>query len=346
MEITCAVCGNVDVSIITIGGARRADCPACLHEQRVDIEAFDYADFAMGATGAGETRLQGQVEFLSRHLPLQARILEIGCAAGILAEILRPRLAPRAYHGIELSPARDIAARMLDTVFDATLPDLLRQERLAVAAYDVIITSHCLEHITDIDAEIASIRKVLAPQGALFVEVPNRSGHPTLPFDDNRSHLHFFSVSSLTRLLAKHGLAVTVMETGAWHDARYPDCIRAIARPVAYTPAVSYPLSAHPRLAGVENLIVWGAGKMVPEMLVHYFDPEKIKFFVDKDERKHNTICLGRPVKPLDAINTLPSCTILINSLEYEKEISKNISDDFGEYCTKTISIGELLSEI
>ena len=346
MTVICAACCNPDVSVFTLGKARRARCRECQHEQRVDIETFDYAGFAMGATGGSEARLADQTEFLVRHLSPGLRILECGCATGGLAASLRTRLAISAYHGIELSPARDIAASTIDHLYDAPLPELLRHDRIKAASYGAVITSHCLEHIKDINTEIAGIHTALTHDGTLFIEVPNRSGHPGLPYDDNRSHLHFFSASSLTRLLGRHQLEITALETGAWHDARYPDCIRVIAQRVGPLPATRHTLSDHPLLRAIDRLIVWGAGRMADEILAHYFDPARIIFFVDKDHRKHGTQCLGRPVQPLEDLRKHPGCTILINSLEYGDTIKTQIDGAFSDVHANIITMSDVLGEL
>jgi SAM-dependent methyltransferase len=343
MAFACTVCGSTELEIFALGGLRRGTCRACLHEQRIDIETFDYTGFAMGATGAGTARIADQAAFLARHVPPGARLLEIGCAAGLLARALRPVVATERYEGVELSPARAEATRHLDKVYDTSLPALQAQGIIPEQSYDMVISSHCLEHIADINTELAGIRTVLAHDGLLFVEVPNRSGNPGLPYDDNRAHLHFFSVSSLVRLLGRHSLDVKTLETGAWHDARYPDCIRAIARPARPRLATRYSLSEHPLLLGVDEVIVWGAGRMVDEILAHYFDPARIAFFVDKDERKHGTQCLGREVRPLDALHNYPGCTILINSLEYEDAIKVQIDSAFTDVQAKIIVMSDII---
>ena len=344
MAFVCAVCRSAELNIFVLGGVRRGTCGNCLHEQRVDIETYDYSKFAMGATGAGSERIADQAAFLARHLPSGARLLEIGCANGLLARALRPIVPIQRYDGLELSPARAQASRHLDQVYDMSLPNLQAKNILPRESYDAVISSHCLEHIADPNAEIAAMRRALSPNGIVFIEVPNRSGHPSLPFDDNRSHLHFFSVSSLTRLLAAHGLTISVLETGAWHDARYPDCIRAIAHRIETDLALGHVLSDHSILTHTKDLIVWGAGKMASEILFHYFDTDKITFIVDEDERKHGTLCLGKIVKPPDAISSHPGCTILINSLEYGSAIRLDIQSRFADARPTIVSIEELLN--
>ncbi len=341
----CSICGSSAIHLVEIGDLRRTFCRSCHHSQRVDIQAFDYTSFAMGKTALSLAHLVSQAEFLGPSLPASPAILEIGCAGGHLATVIRNRHPVRRFDGIELSPAGSEAQKVMDRVFDRPLTALIAAGAVAPASYDVVLSSHCLEHIEDVQREIGAIRSVLSPQGVVFLEVPNRSGNIQLPFDDNRSHLHFFCVSSLTRLLAEHDLEVVRAETGVWYDARYSDSLRIVARPFAFpSTKPSAILSAQPILSGLPPLIVWGAGKMVPEMLAHYFDPSRIAFFVDSDLRKHGTLCMGVPVKPVAALEEQIDSVVLIATIEYESEIRLEIGNRFGATVGRVIGLGELLS--
>jgi len=336
----CAVCDNRGLVVFAINGLRRGVCPECHHHQRIDIASFDYAASAMTAKG----RPESQASFLAAHLRPKAAALEIGCASGALARFLRSRHVFARYDGVELSPARDQALAVMDRVFDAPLPELLSSGRVAPASYDLILSSHCLEHLADLHREIGAIASALRPGGRLFLEVPNRSGNPRLAFDDNPTHLHFFNVSSLSRLLAHHGLEVVATETGQWHDARYPDSLRVLAQPFA--PGISWDktqLSDNPILAGIDKLIVWGAGKMVDQMLVHFFDARRIEFFVDNDPKKQGSSCMGRPVRPPQALADERAATVLINSLDFDEAVRKQIGEQFKDRVARVISIAELL---
>jgi SAM-dependent methyltransferase len=376
--IVCAACESPDPEIVMVGGLRRTSCRSCHHSQRIDVEAFDYAGFAMGGTGLAPARLAAQAEFIATRLGDGARALEIGCAAGDLAQELRRRKAFAAYDGVELSPARDLAAKRLDHVFATPLEDLLTSGDIAAASYDIVLASHCLEHLDDPSAMIAAMRRAMNPEGLLFVETPNRSGHARLPFDDNRSHLHFFGASSLTRLLARHGLEAIAVETGARLDARYSDCLRVLARRhtlpaagaalpaagaalpaagaalpaagAALPAAGAAPpaadaalLSSHPALAGVDKLVVWGAGRMVDEMLSPYFDPARIAFFVDTDVRKQGSLRLGARVRDPAALEKGSGWIVLINSLESEAAIRAEIEAHHRATVASVIGIAELL---
>ena len=341
--IVCAACEAPDPEIVMIGGLRRTSCRCCHHSQRIDVEPFDYTGFAMGGTGLSAERLAAQADFVATRLGDGARALEIGCAAGDLAQALRRRKTFAAYDGVELSPARDLAAKRLDHVFAKPLEDLLTSGAIAAASYDIVLASHCLEHLDDPSATIAAMQHAMKPDGLVFLETPNRSGHARLPFDDNHSHLHFFGASSLTRLMARHGLEAIAVETGARLDARYSDCLRVLARRHALPAADATLLSSHPALSGVDKLVVWGAGRMVDEMLAPFFDPAQIAFFVDTDVRKQGSLRLGARVRDPSALETGSPWVVLINSLESESAIRAEIAAHHRATVARVIGIAELL---
>jgi hypothetical protein len=343
--IGCAVCGRTGLIAAAIGGWRRAVCPDCHHEHRIDVPSFDYGAFALGKTGISAERIRSQADFLVPHLGSAKSALEIGCAAGDLCRVLRTMHSFDVYEAIELSPARRLAQSMMNRVIALPLSEALAQEVIARAAYDVILSSHCLEHVLDLHAEMSAMRAAVASGGLAFVEVPNRSGNRRLPFDDNRAHLHFFSIASLTLLLEQHDLEVVAAQTGVWHDARYADCLRVVARvrdpSTAERPSAL--LSDHPALAHEANVVVWGAGKMAEEMLAHFFDLSKIAIFVDTDPRKHGSLCLGLPVCSPDVLRDRTDHVVLINSLEYEEPIRQHLREHFAAHLRRVIAISELL---
>jgi SAM-dependent methyltransferase len=346
-SITCAVCGNSQVEIRTISGLRRASCSLCQHSQRVDSENFDYGNIAMGATAVAQERLQSQAEFINAQLPANDAIisaLEIGCARGDLAKTLKSMHNFGRYHGVELSPGKTTAAKIMNTVFDIPLTTCIEQKLIAESDYDLVIISHCLEHLSNIHEEIGSIKRVLKASGLLFIEVPNSSGHPSLPFDDNRSHLHFFSLSSLCRLLSMHGLEAVGSSSNQRHDARYPDSLRILARPYqAFLPVNDKILSD---ALGEQTVVVWGAGKMCQEMLEHFFDPTKIEFFVDSDSRKHGSTCMGRPIRDTTVLAEEPGYTVLISSVEHESAIRKQLEEQFKTKVKRVIGLTDLLDKL
>lgn len=340
-HLACPVCAGTAVKTMTSAVGERAYCQSCFHGWRTRINHFSYTATAMCSLGTLDERLKAQADFVAPFCPANANILEIGCATGELAAMVRKTIQPARYEAIELSPAGQQAEAILDRLHTVPLNDLLAGDEIA-CDFDVILMSHVLEHLEDPARELRAMKSVLRGQGAIFLEVPNMSGHRRLPIDDNRSHLHFFSPSSLLRLLAGQGFEVVASATDAWLDARYADSLRVVARPFALPEWNHHILSDHPRIAAEESIIVWGAGSLTDEVLANFFDPARIDFFIDRDPGKHGITVLGRPVHGPDALGSEPRA-VLINSIDFAPAITSDIKALYPDVAHRLIPIADLL---
>lgn len=338
----CPVCAGALINSLTSAVGERAYCQACFHGWRTSINHFSYAATAMCSLGTSDVRLKAQSDFVAPFCPADAKILEIGCATGELAATVRQNLKPARYDAIELSPAGQKAKPHLDRLHIAPLNDLIAADDIE-RDYDVILMSHVLEHLEDPAAELRAMKLVLRGRGTIFLEVPNMSGHRRLPIDDNRSHLHFFSASSLSRLLAREGFEVVATATDAWLDSRYADSLRVIAKPFAMPEWNPHILSNHPLIGVGEPIVVWGAGSLTDEILANFFDTMRIDFFIDRDSKKHGTTCLGRPVRGPDALGT-EARTVLINSIDFAAAITADLKAMYPDANHHIIPIADLLS--
>jgi len=59
--------------------------------------------------------------------------------------------------------------------------------------------------------------------------VPYGSGNDLIEQDLNKEHIHFFSCSSLIRLIESLGLSISKCESKGFESPRYNNCIRVIA---------------------------------------------------------------------------------------------------------------------
>jgi SAM-dependent methyltransferase len=337
----CVVCGGADIQMVSSAVGPRFYCSACFHGWRGDRPAYAYSNTAMCSLGTSGDRVQSQIRFFSRFAPPGAAILEIGCATGELAAATRTALTVSRYEAIELSPAADQARSHVDELYKEPLRTLLAKGRIQ-STFDLILMSHVLEHIDDPASELKAMAGLLRPHGAIFLEVPNGPGNRRLPIDDNLAHLHFFSATSLTRLLAGQGLEIVAAATDVRLDARYADSLQVIARPFSppsWSPTL---LSDHPALAGETEIVVWGAGSLAKELLANFFDARRIAFFIDRDIAKHEALCLGRPVRGPDALGPHPR-TVLINSIDFADAIIADIRRVSPGVDHRLVPIGDLL---
>jgi SAM-dependent methyltransferase len=342
VSTTCPICATADVERMSTAVGERAYCKVCFHGWRVDHPGYAYSKTAMCALGTSEERLQRQIRFFAPFAPVGAAILEIGCATGELAAATRRTLDVARYEAIELSPAGRHARPNLDKLYDQPLRRLLGDGKIR-SRFDVILMSHVIEHLEDPAAELMAMKRVLAAGGAIFLEVPNGAGNRRLPLDDNRAHLHFFSLASMTRMLAAAGLDAVAAATDVRLDARYGDSLQVIARPF-HAPGWSRTLlSDHPAIAGERDIVVWGAGSLAEELLANFFDRDRIAFFIDRDSAKQQGLCLGRPVRPPECLGNAPR-TVLINSIDFADSIIGDITQRFPDVGHRLVRISDLLS--
>jgi SAM-dependent methyltransferase len=337
----CIVCGEPRPFELSTFVGPRAYCLSCFHGWRLEDTHFPYDQVAQVPQGTSASRVLDQIEFFRRFTPDNARVLEVGCATGELAAAVRTELNIAAFEAIELSPLAEQAREHVDRMHRRPVTELIEANELK-RQFDLIVMSHVLEHIANPRAELAALRQVLAPGGRIFLEVPNRSGNRMLNIDDNRSHLHFFSPSSLTRLLAMEDYEVIAAETGAYHDPQYSDCLRVIATVFAPPDISEKRISDHPALAGVSSLAVWGAGTLASELLANGFDMAKVAFFVDRDPAKIGSTLFGKLVVGPDALGMTPQ-TVLICSVEFAEDVASDIRALYPDAGHRLVTLAELL---
>lgn len=156
------------------------------------------------------------------HVPAGARVLDLGCGPGALARVLVARGA--AVTGVEFDAEAAKRAELSGaTVFVADLDTTDLTELLAGRVFDVVIAADVLEHLRDPAATLRQVRDVLAPAGYVVVSVPNVA-HASVrlallggsfPYTDtgllDRTHLHFWTRSSLLELLAGAGFTAAAV---------------------------------------------------------------------------------------------------------------------------------------
>jgi SAM-dependent methyltransferase len=158
---------------------------------------------------------------LLRWLPDEAsQIVEIGCGAGALGAEYKRRCPQVRYVGVEMdADAAAVAAGRLDQVI---VGDVERLTDLPVApgTVDVLLYGDVLEHLVDPWSLLKRQAAWLAPQGIVLACIPNIAHWsvvvhllvgewPYLPqglFD--RTHLRFFTLSSIRSLFAGAGLKI------------------------------------------------------------------------------------------------------------------------------------------
>ena len=146
----------------------------------------------------------------------RARVLEVGCAEG---RFLATLPGVEETWVIEPTQAAEVAQSRLQHVFQGTFQEC--EANLPLRHFDVIICNDVIEHMTDHDDFLARIGAYLAPGGAIIGAIPNvcfydnmfdylfeKDWHYTDAGILDRTHLRFFTETSLRDSLIRHGFTI------------------------------------------------------------------------------------------------------------------------------------------
>jgi len=150
----------------------------------------------------------GILDAVEKHRPLNGlRLLDIGCGHGFLITAARARGA--SVFGIE--PSVKHAKRLSEKgfeVFTGTLEQFVAEQR---EPYDLVTSSHVLEHSSNPGQFLKDASSLLAEDGLLCAEVPNADWQTIYgrhPVSVHTAHLCYHTERSLRALFAISGLRV------------------------------------------------------------------------------------------------------------------------------------------
>lgn len=150
-------------------------------------------------------------------IPSGARVLDVGCAAGALVELITNHCQADVV-GVEPDPGRVAVAisRGLNVRLGTLEPSLISK----IGVFDIVLFSDVLEHLPNPQAVLLLARDALKPGGSVVVSVPNVAhwsvrleilqGHFRYQESGimDATHLKWFTRSTATSLLESSGFRV------------------------------------------------------------------------------------------------------------------------------------------
>jgi 2-polyprenyl-3-methyl-5-hydroxy-6-metoxy-1,4-benzoquinol methylase len=155
-------------------------------------------------------------DYLGREF--SGNCLDFGAGEGQLLGALAKSLPRAKLYGSDLR----------NSLRPGTPASFLEALDAATVKFDLIILSHVAEHLVDL-SDVATVLKHLAPNGLLYLEVPDPIGYPCCARREymyyfDRLHVNHFSQAALGSWLARYSLGITKRGTHrfAYRDGQYP----------------------------------------------------------------------------------------------------------------------------
>jgi 2-polyprenyl-3-methyl-5-hydroxy-6-metoxy-1,4-benzoquinol methylase len=138
----------------------------------------------------------GYFRDITRHFAPSAKLLDVGCGTGWLAEHFSD------YTGIDGSP--DAVKQATAKGRNVTLADVDEHWTFDDASFDGVVLKDLLEHVADPVAVVREARRVLRPGGLVFASSPDAQRWVW----NDYTHRRPFTRTAFRRLFADQGLTV------------------------------------------------------------------------------------------------------------------------------------------
>ncbi len=322
------------------------------------------------ASGGGfdeidRARLNIAARIIEENCPdKSSSILDIGCANGGLLHCLNDK-------GYKNLTGIDITKICVENVkkagFNAFFGGIFNLEELGNNKYDVVILSHVLEHVYDLQKTAENLKKLLNPNGIIYIEVPDASRYanyyvvPFYYFDCE--HINHFDINALKNLFEDADFKCSSFnerEIKVSATTPYPavsvvfkkekqsvvpviikteNVVNSIIKYIEISKQKSDFSEIERLIESKSPVLIWGAGMYSLRLLEN--SPLKdcyINCFMDKDFKKQgNTINNIEIRNPIEVLKLDKTSTIIIASAIYGKEIEKEIRMLDGNSSRKVI---------
>jgi 2-polyprenyl-3-methyl-5-hydroxy-6-metoxy-1,4-benzoquinol methylase len=280
-----------------------------------------------------------------------SNIIDIGSSWGGLLKLLSEQGFKRLY-GVEANPScvKFIKEKL---GFDAAvgLAQLLPFDGKKA---DVLIYSHVIEHVMDLQALLSVAKEKLSDDGIICVEVPDAKRYQecsTLPLQSlYLEHVNHFSSETLINFFSKGGFKLVTLEqiSEKHSDRGCVPCIWAVFRKgrtqeTANAKSLENALrdyvdwsNKHPLFEELQKLsedrtpvYVWGMSYYA--MLLLGQSPLRfctIAGFIDKDQNKQRQKIMSCAIQSPEILsNAAPESMVLITALGYEAPIIRELNE-------------------
>lgn len=148
--------------------------------------------------------LRDKIKLVQNFNPAKGKLLDIGAGTGDF--LVMAQKNGWDIEGVEPSPKAKAIAQSKGVPFANDLSEIPDH------SVDVITMWHVLEHVPDVEAQIAELKRIVKLDGTLIIAVPNYKSYDAQHYGifwaayDVPRHLWHFSKTSIKLLFAKQGM--------------------------------------------------------------------------------------------------------------------------------------------
>ena len=162
--------------------------------------------------------IRDKVKLINSYQPLKGKILDIGAGTGDF--LLECKNQNWDILGIEPNDKAKGIALGKGIKFGDTI------EKLESNSFDVITMWHVLEHVPDVEHQVAELKRLLKPSGTIVIAVPNFKSYDAKYYKefwaayDVPRHLWHFSKTAIEKLFDKQNMNLEDVKP-MWFDSFY-----------------------------------------------------------------------------------------------------------------------------
>lgn len=162
--------------------------------------------------------IRDKVSLINSYQPLKGKILDIGAGTGDF--LLECKNQNWDILGIEPNDKAKGIAVGKGIKFGDTI------EKLESNSFDVITMWHVLEHVPDVEHQVAELKRLLKPSGTIIIAVPNFKSYDAKYYKefwaayDVPRHLWHFSKTAIEKLFDKQNMNLEDIKP-MWFDSFY-----------------------------------------------------------------------------------------------------------------------------
>jgi SAM-dependent methyltransferase len=291
------------------------------------------------------------LKYVKKFCKTSDRIMDIGCDRGIFLQMLSKE-GFSDLTGMEMFEFNlELLSKLNISTIKSSVTDMASAYR---ESFYFITLFHVMEHIIDIDTAMNNIENYLLPNGILLIEVPDASRYAESSLSRfYREHINHFDKYSLVNLGKKYGFtAIDIVEGIGIDDDKctfsipsilmvfqftnYTDtispnrmCSESVKKHIALLKQsyASMDCCINDLIISQENVVIWGAGITLCEMLsLSDISKCNIDFIVDRDIHKQGKKINSFAIYDPSVLRKYTGSILVLNTV-YQSNILKTISE-------------------